>query len=57
MNKYIIIDAMENKTYRYDSPIVMGYHLDCILETRNNLEIPYKLTYYNNYKIISIRAI
>lgn len=55
--KYVIIDVMENKIYNYSNEIEMGYSLDFILENRNRLEIPYKVTNYNNGKVISIRSV
>jgi len=55
MNKYIIIDRMEHNIYRYRDEIELGFALDMLLAPRDRLEIPYKLTYYNNGKVISIR--
>jgi hypothetical protein len=57
MNKYFVIDRMEGITYSYRDEIEMGFALDILLSTRDILEIPYKIIYYNNGKVISIRGV
>ena len=55
MNKYFVIDRMENKIYSYRDEIEMGFALDELLSNRDRLEIPYRLVSFNNGRIISIR--
>ena len=55
MNKYFVIDRMENKIYSYRDEIKMGFALDELLSNRDRLEIPYRLVSFNNGRIISIR--
>jgi hypothetical protein len=54
---YIVIDVMEHNIYHYQDEIEMGFKLDMITAFRDRFNIPYKITYYNNGKIISIREI
>lgn len=54
--RYMIIDTMEHKIYRYSTDIEMGFAIDMVLEERDRLEIPYRLVYYNNGRVISIRG-
>lgn len=57
MNKYIIIDVMEHNVYYFTDDIEMGFSLDSITSERDRLEIPYVVRYYNNGRVLSIRAI
>lgn len=57
MNKYIIIDVMEHNVYYFADDIEMGFSLDSITSERDRLEIPYVVRYYNNGRVLSIRAI
>jgi hypothetical protein len=57
MNKYIIIDVMEHNVYYFYDDIEMGFSLDSITSERDRLEIPYVVRYYNNGRVLSIRAI
>lgn len=57
MNKYIIIDVMEHNVYCFADDIEMGFSLDSITSVRDRLEIPYVVRYYNNGRVLSIRAI
>ena len=57
MNKYIIIDVMEHNVYYFADDIEMGFALYSITSVRDRLEIPYVVKYYNNGKVLSIRAI
>lgn len=57
MNKYIIIDVMEHNVYCFADDIEMGFSLDNITSVRDRLEIPYVVRYYNNGRVLSIRAI
>lgn len=57
MNKYIIIDVMEHNVYYFADDIEMGFSLDNITSVRDRLEIPYVVRYYNNGRVLSIRAI
>ena len=55
--KYCIIDVMEREIYFFQDDIEMGFALDSITSQRDRLEIPYKVHYYNNGKVLSIREI
>ena len=57
MNNYIIIDVMEQNIYYFVDDIEMGFALDSITSERDKLEIPYVVRYYNNGRVLSIRAI
>lgn len=57
MNKYIIIDQMEKQIYYCGDDIELGFILDRVVERRNRLLIPYRITYYNSGNVISIRAV
>lgn len=57
MMNYVIIDVMENEIYYFEDSIDMGFSLDSITSQRDRLEIPYTIHYYNNGKVLSIRAI
>lgn len=57
MNNYIIIDVMEQNIYYFVDDIEMGFALDSITSERDRLEIPYVVRYYNNGRVLSIRAI
>lgn len=53
--KYVIIDMQEGEYYYCSNDIILGFKLDMILEERDNLEINYKTTNYNNGKVVVIR--
>lgn len=55
--KYCIIDVMEGHIYYYSDAIEMGFAFDSITSQRDRLEIPYKVHYYNNGKVLSIREV
>lgn len=55
--KYCIIDVMEGNIYFFADNIEMGFAFDSITSQRDRLEIPYKVHYYNNGKVLSIREI
>lgn len=56
LNKFVIIDVMEQQYYYYNDSITQGFALDEVLEQRNRYEIPYKIEYYNNGKVIIIKS-
>lgn len=56
LNKFVIIDVMEQQYYYYNDSITQGFALDEVLEKRNRYEIPYKIDYYNNGKVVVIKS-
>ena len=56
MNKYVVIDVMEQEVYYFSDSIEMGFSIDSITSERDRLEIPYKMRYYNNGKVVVIRG-
>lgn len=55
MNKYAIIDYINNSAYTYNNDIEMGFALDMILDNLDRYELDYKVTRYNFGKVYVIR--
>ena len=54
LNKYVIIDKMENEIYYFNDEIDMGFSLDNIVDYRDRINIDYHYRYYNFGKVIVI---
>ena len=55
LNKYVIIDCVENDYCYYSDDIKLGFALDSVLDKYIRYEIPIRVCSYNNGKVYVIK--
>lgn len=54
---YIIIDRVSNEVLYFNDKIDLGFGLDNILINYDRYDLKLKVSYYNNYNVVSIRLL